>query len=198
MQQQQPLHASPRCSVLNMVLRVLACGQQDCKLHLLRSMVLWIEQSATAECLSGVRAKMLLAFSISFQHPSSRRLLLSSLCTPQIFHVLLMGCLENEFHGDEDDNSINHALTLTNYSLHCLELLSEYILTHGDHLLCSSDQSLLPVWSTVLPALKLFEWNRHNGVVSSTSVKRLLQLSQRIEVVCMSTQRSITELSAVT
>jgi hypothetical protein len=169
------LCASTR-SVLNMILRVLACGaQQECKLHLLHSMVLWIGQSAMSECLSGVRAKMLLAF--SFQ-PSSRRLLLSSLCTPQIFHVLLMGCLENEFHENEDN--INDALTLTSYSLHCLELLSEYILNHDDHLRCN-EQSL-PLWSTVLPALKLLEWNRHNGVVSSASVERVLQLSQHIEV----------------
>lgn len=170
-----PLCASTS-SVLNMILRVLACGaQQECKLHLLHSMVLWIGQSTMAECLSGVREKMLLAF--SFQ-PSSRRLLLSSLCTPQIFHVLLMGCLENEFHENED--TINYALTLTSYSLHCLELLSEYILNHDDHLRCN-EQSL-PIWSTVLPAFKLLEWNRHNGVVSSTSVKRVLQLSQHIEV----------------
>ena len=181
----------PSCSassvaVLNMVLRVLACAQQEWKLHLLHSMVLWIGQSAMAECLSGVRAKMLLAFGF---HPSSRRLLLSSLCTPQIFHVLLMGCLENEFPENEDN--INHALTLTSYSLHCLELLSEYILNHGDHLLRCNEQSLLlPLWSTLLPALKLLEWNRHNGVVSNTSVKSVLQLSQRIEV-CPFNDRSL-------
>ena len=163
--------SSSAASVLKMILRVLTRAELKYRLHLLQSIV----HSEPMEQWNAAHSKMVQTF--CFQ-PSSRRFLLSSLCTPQIFHVLLMGCLENEFHENED--STNQAMTLANYCLDILETLCEHMLNYCDSLLV--DEKSLSSWSTVLPALKLLEWKPNNGILCNTSMKSILRFSQSIQV----------------